>query len=118
MVPLEIILGIFLGALIGFLFSLLFRKFHTRDTMKVLLMLSVAFIFHKAEDFLPVATLLGVMAIGFMLREKLPVAADRISGKMERIWVVAEVFLFVLVGACVNINAVGDSWLMGLLIIV
>lgn len=118
MVPVEIILGIFLGALIGFLFSLLFRKFHTRDTMKVLLMLSVAFIFHKVENFLPVATLLGVMAIGFMLREKLPVAADRISGKMERIWVVAEVFLFVLVGASVNINAVGDSWLMGLLIIV
>ena len=57
------------------------------------------------------------MAIGFVLRERLPVAADRIAGKMERIWVVAEIFLFVLVGASVNVGAIGDSWLMGLLVI-
>ncbi|MFA6975978.1 MAG: cation:proton antiporter, partial [Mesotoga sp.] len=76
-----------------------------------------AFVFHKLEEVLPVATLLGVMAIGFALRERLPVAADRIAGKMERIWVVAEIFLFVLVGASVNVSAIGDSWLMGLLVI-
>ncbi|MCB1223395.1 MAG: cation:proton antiporter [Mesotoga sp.] len=117
MVPVEIILGISLGAIIGFLFSLLFKRFHIRDTKKVLLILSVAFVFHKLEEVLPVATLLGVMAIGFVLRERLPVAADRIAGKMERIWVVAEIFLFVLVGASVNVSAIGDSWLMGLLVI-
>ncbi|AFK05807.1 NhaP-type Na+(K+)/H+ antiporter [Mesotoga prima MesG1.Ag.4.2] len=117
MIPVEIILGISLGALIGFLFSLLLKRFHIRGTKKVLLILSVAFVFHKLEEVLPVATLLGVMAIGFVLRERLPVTADTIAGKMERIWVVAEIFLFVLVGASVNVRAIGDSWLMGLLVI-
>lgn len=117
MVPVEITLGILFGAMIGFFFSLLFKRFHIRDTKKVLLILSIAFIFHRLEDVLPVATLLGVMAIGFVLRERLPVAADRIAGKMERIWVVAEIFLFILVGASVNISAIGDSWITGLLVI-
>jgi NhaP-type Na+/H+ or K+/H+ antiporter len=115
MVPVEILLGISLGAIIGLLFGWLFKKFHIRDTKKVLL--SIAFIFHKLEDFFPVATLLGVMAIGFVLRERLPVAAVRIAGKMERIWVIAEIFLFVLVGSSVNIGAVGSSWAMGLIVI-
>jgi len=117
MVPVEILLGISLGAMIGFLFGWLFKKFQIRDTKKVLLLLSIAFIFHKLEDFFPVATLLGVMAIGFVLRERLPVAADRIAGKMERIWVIAEIFLFVLVGSSVNIVAVGSSWAMVLIVI-
>jgi len=55
---------------------------------------------------------MGEVPIGSVLREWLPVAADRIAGKMERIWVVAEIFLFVLVGASVNVSAIGDSWLM------
>lgn len=117
MVPVEIVFGISLGAAIGFLFSLLFKRFHIRDMKRVLLILMIAFVFHKLEEVLPVATLLGVMAIDFVLRERLPVAVDRIAGKMERIWVVAEVFLFVLVGASVNVRAIGDSWLMGLLVI-
>ncbi len=112
MVPIEIILGISLGTTIGFLFSLLFKRFHIGDTKKVLFTLSIAFVFQKLEEVLAVATLLGVMAIGFVLRERLPVAADRIAGKMERIWVVAEIFLFVLVGASDNVSAIGDSWLM------
>jgi NhaP-type Na+/H+ or K+/H+ antiporter len=112
MLSIEIILGISLGATIGFLFSLLFKRFHIGDTKKVLLILSIAFVFHKLEEVLPVATLMGVVPTGFVLRERLPVAADRIAGKMERIWVVAEIFLFVLVGASDNVSAIGDSWLM------
>jgi len=112
MVPIEIILGISLGATIGFLFSLLFKRFHIGDTKKVLFALSIAFVFQKLEEVLAVATLLGVMATGFVLRERLPVAADRIARKMERIWVVAEIFPFVLVGASDNVSAIGDSWLM------
>ncbi len=117
-VPLEIALGIGAGALIGFLFALLFKKFHMRDTKKVLLVLSSAFIFHQLENYMPVASLLGVMAIGFMLREKLPVAAERLAGKMERVWVLAEVFLFVLVGASVSINAINNSWQKGIVVII
>ena len=55
---------------------------------------------------------MGEVPIGSVLRERRPVAADRIAGKMERIWVVSEIFLFALVGASVNVSAIGDSWLM------
>ncbi|MFZ2831315.1 MAG: cation:proton antiporter, partial [Mesotoga infera] len=106
------------GALIGFLFALLFKKFHMRDTKKVLLVLSSAFIFHQLENYIPVASLLGVMAIGFMLTEKLPVAAERLAGKMERVWVLAEIFLFILVGASVSINAINNSWQKGIVVII
>jgi NhaP-type Na+/H+ or K+/H+ antiporter len=117
-VPLSILLGISIGSIVGFFFAWLFKRFHMRDTKKVLLILSSGFIFHQLEDYLPMASLLGVMAIGFMLRERLPVAADRLARKMERIWVLAEIFLFVLVGASVSIDAIGGSWRTGIIVIV
>lgn len=120
-IPLSIGLGILLGALLGLLMVFLFKKFSIRDTKKVLIILGVAIMFYSLETFLegiiPIASLLGVMTIGFILLEKYPEVANRVSSKFNKIWVFAQLLLFVLVGAEVNIYVAIDSGLIGLLII-
>jgi len=106
---------------IGFLLLFLFKKYHIRDTKKALMILSLAILMTSTEDFLkdiiPIASLLGVMALGFVLREKYWKVAERLSVKFNKIWVFAEIMLFVLVGAQVNIKVAIESGLIGLLII-
>ena len=120
-VPLSIGLGLLFGVGIGFLLLFLFKKYHIRDTKKALMILSLAILMTSTEDFLkdiiPIASLLGVMALGFVLREKYWKVAERLSVKFNKIWVFAEIMLFVLVGAQVNIKVAIESGLIGLLII-
>ncbi|MTI61259.1 MAG: sodium:proton antiporter [Firmicutes bacterium] len=120
-IPLSIASGIILGILIGFLLLYLFKKNHIRDTKKVLLILSAAIIMTSLEDFLagtiPIASLLGVMVIGYILQEQYNLLANRLAAKFNKIWVFAEIMLFVLVGAEVNIHLALESGLIGLLII-
>jgi solute carrier family 9B (sodium/hydrogen exchanger), member 1/2 len=120
-VPLSILLGAGLGAGLGFLLVYAFRKFHIRDTKKVLIILGIAILLTSLESFLeeaiPLASLIGVMAIGFILLEKRPKVATRLSVKFSKIWIFAEILLFVLVGSQVNIEVALDSGLKGLLII-
>ncbi len=120
-IPLSIILGVVLGMAGGLLLAQLFSRFHMRDTKKVLYILGAAILLTAIEGWLKdrvaVASLLGVMALGFMLMEKVPAAAKRLALKFNKIWILAEVFLFVLVGAQVNIHVALDAGLTGLLII-
>lgn len=120
-IPISIILGIILGLIIGLIITYIFKKHHIRDTKKTLILLGTAIIFNSLEDpikdFVPIATLLGVMTIGFILLEKYPTVANRLSSKLNKVWVLAEILLFVLVGAEVNIFVAMDSGLLGILII-
>ncbi len=118
-VPVSILLGVAVGAAIGFLLLLLFKKFHMRDTKKVIIFMVAAVIFHGLEhDYqLWVASLLGIMTIGFVMLEKNDDLANRMASKFNKIWVLAEILLFVLIGAQVNISVVGNAGLAGLAII-
>jgi solute carrier family 9B (sodium/hydrogen exchanger), member 1/2 len=120
-IPISMVLGVLLGVLLGFLMVFLFKRFHMRDTKKVLVILGAAIVLHSLEEFLegfiPIASLLGVMAIGFILLEKYPTVANRVGSKFNKIWVFAQLLLFVLVGAEVNIHVAIDSGLIGLVII-
>ncbi len=121
-IPLSIIVGILLGLVIGVIMILIFKKFHIRDTKKTLILIGIAIIFTSMEDalkdILPIASLLGVMTIGFILLEKYSKVANRLASKFNKIWVFAELLLFVLVGAQVNIHLALDSGLIGLFIII
>ncbi|MGM0437726.1 MAG: cation:proton antiporter, partial [Bacillota bacterium] len=112
-IPISIIIGIIAGALIAFLLVYFFKKYHMRDTKKVLLMLSLSILLTGLEDLLkgiiPLASLLGVMAIGFLLQEKYHAVGARLATKFNKIWVFAEIMLFVLVGAEVNIHLALNS---------
>lgn len=107
-VPIAIALGLLLGVIAGLILVQVFKKLHIRDTVKVLILLSTAFLFVSLEAFLkpylPVSGLLAVMALGATLLKTYEVLAKRLKGKFSKIWVGAEILLFVLVGAAVNIQ--------------
>lgn len=107
-VPLSVITGIFVGLAAGCLLAKFFEKVHIRDTSKVMILLSVSFILVTAEDYaadmIPFASLIGVMAAGISLQKKREVVAKRFSSKFNKLWVVSEIMLFVLVGAAVDIQ--------------
>jgi len=120
-IPVSIALGIILGLLIGILMVIIFKKHHIRDTKKVLLILGSAILITTIEGALKntieIAGLLGVMTVGFILLEKRPKVAKRLAQKFSKIWIFAEIILFVLVGSQVNIAIALNAGLKGLAII-
>lgn len=121
-IPVSIFLGIAIGLGIGVLLACFFQKIHMRDTSKVLIILSISFLLVVLEDYLatPItfSALIAVMFIGIGLQRKREVVAKRLSVKYGKLWVAAEVFLFVLVGATVNIGYVGKVGITALIVIV
>ncbi len=107
-IPVSIVLGALVGAVVGYFLTAYFKKVHIRDTAKVLIILSVSFILVTLEDKLsgivPFSGLIAVMCLGILIQRKREVAARRLSDKFSKIWVGAEVLLFVLVGATVDLN--------------
>ncbi|MBZ9636977.1 cation:proton antiporter [Clostridium sp. FP1] len=121
-IPISILLGIALGVIVGIILTLIFKKYHMRDTKKTFILIASAIMLTGIEDvfknIVPIASLLGVMTIGFILLEKYSKVANRLSLKLNKVWVIAEIFLFVLVGAQVNIYVAASSGLLGLIIII
>ena len=107
-IPLSIILGILIGMAAGTILAIYFKKIHIRDTVKVIILLCISFLLVTAEDrfsdIIPFASLIAVMCIGIALQRNRKEAAVRLSVKFNKLWVCAEVILFVLVGATVNIS--------------
>ena len=121
-IPISILLGIIAGAIIGLIVIKIFKKYHIRDTKKVLLILGFSILINQLESVLKtklqIASLLGVMTIGFVIIEKLPNVGERLSNKFNKIWIVAEILLFVLVGAQVDVNIALKAGEVGIMIIV
>ncbi len=120
-IPVSIILGMIIGLTIGILLAFYFQKVHIRDTAKVLIILGISFLLAAAEDSLttPVtfSALIAIMFIGVGLQRKREAVAKRLAVKCGKLWVAAEVFLFVLVGATVNIGYLGRVGVRALLMI-
>jgi NhaP-type Na+/H+ or K+/H+ antiporter len=117
-IPLRIGLGIAIGLLFGYLLALFFRRFDKiRDTKKVLIFMISAIVLYDMEKVLPIASLVGIMAIGFIILEKNREVAKRLAAKFNKVWVFAEIILFVLIGAQVNLDVAFSSGLVGLAII-
>lgn len=120
-IPVSIILGIGIGLLLGYALAVFFAKVHIRDTSKVLLILSASFLLVAAEDALTTtitfSALIAIMFVGVGLQQKRENVAKRLAVKYGKLWVAAEVFLFVLVGATVNINYIGKVGVKALIVI-
>ena len=121
-IPISIILGICIGLFIGYLLAFYFKKIHIRDTSKVLIILSISFILVVIEDKLTTAitfsALIAIMFVGIGLQRKREVVAKRLALKYGKLWVGAEVFLFVLVGATVNIGYLKNVGLKAIIVII
>lgn len=121
-VPVSILLGILIGAAIGVLLAVFFQKVHIRDTTKVLIILGISLLLVTAEDALttPItfSALIAIMFIGIGLQKKRGIVAKRLAVKYSKLWVAAEVFLFVLVGATVNVDYLGKVGVKVLIVII
>lgn len=114
-IPVSIALGALAGIICGWAMSFIFSKFHIRDTAKVLIFLSVSFILAAAEDKLDTAvtfsSLIAVMFIGIAVQKFRKPVAERLSVKFNKLWAGAEIMLFVLVGATVDISSLRTAGL-------
>lgn len=123
-IPIAILSGASLGFLLGYLLVQFFNRIHIRDSIKVLLMLAISFLLMGMETSLksvfPFSGMLAVMSLSLMIfRQKRPLA-ERLSVKFNKIWIIAEIFLFVLVGASVDLSyaVAAGVWPIVLLILI
>lgn len=122
MFPISIIASIAIGFGTGWLFVLIFKKIHVRDTFKVLVLFGLSFLLvvieNALKDIFPISGLLAVIAMGISILRFYPVLSGRLTGKFAKIWVGAEIMLFVLVGAAVDITVFKTvGWLPLMLIL-
>ncbi|MFW6260054.1 MAG: cation:proton antiporter [Spirochaetota bacterium] len=117
--PLAIANGLVLGVLLGFaaawFFSRTFERI--RATEKALLLVVVSLLVVQLGDTLPVAALLAVMTIGFVLLERAERVAHEMASKLAKLWVPAEIFLFVLIGLAVDLPVAVEAGGRGLAVI-
>lgn len=121
-IPVSIIFGIIIGIIIGKALAVVWKKVHIRDTVKAAIFLSVALLLVGVEASLntPItfASLISVMFIGIALKKDRPEVAFGLSQKYNKMWVWAEVMLFVLVGATVDIGYVAYAGVSAIVIII
>lgn len=121
-VPVSILTGIGIGAATGSILVIFFKKFHMRDSVKVLIILSFSFLLlelqNRLEGIIPISGLLAIMSLGIVIKQKYSVLAKRLSGKYNKLWVAAEVFLFVLVGAAVDLRYAAAAGIFAVLLII
>ena len=107
-IPTSIFFGIFIGFLCAILLIYLFRKIHIRDSLKVIIILNISFLLvtfeHSLTGIIGFSGLLAIMSIGTGIQAKNTILSKRLSVKYSKLWIAAEVMLFVLVGATVNIK--------------
>ena len=120
-IPVSICLGIIVGFLIGFIMAKFFEKVHIRDTAKVIIMLSISFALVTLEDTITgditFSALISIMFIGIALQKYRKEVSARLSAKFNKLWVCAEIFLFVLVGATVDIHYVTGAAISTILLL-
>lgn len=120
-IPVSICLGIAIGLLCGLILSKFFEKVHIRDTAKVIIILSISFVLVTIEDnmtgVITFSALISIMFIGIAMQRYRREASSRLSVKFNKLWVCAEILLFVLVGATVDINYVTGAALPAILLL-
>jgi solute carrier family 9B (sodium/hydrogen exchanger), member 1/2 len=119
--PITIILGLIIGAAIGLILCKFFDKFNTRATKKVLIVISTAIFLVELQKningIINFSALLATMAIGFIILEKREYIAHQLSLKLSKIWIFAQLVLFILVGSEVNIDVALDAGVSGTILI-
>ena len=120
-VPFSVLFGGVAGFAVGYVLSLYFERVHIRDTAKVMILLSISFLLVTAEDrfgeTVPFSGLLAVMGMGIALKRKRAVVAVRLSSKFNKLWVMAEIMLFVLVGATVDLHYAASAGIAAVVLI-
>ena len=121
-IPTSIFFGIFIGFLCAILLIYLFRKIHIRDSLKVIIILNISFLLvtfeHSLTGIIGFSGLLAIMSMGTGIQAKNTILSKRLSVKYSKLWIAAEVMLFVLVGATVNIKYALSASIPAILLII
>ena len=121
-IPISIALGILLGFAVGAVLVLFLQRYHMRDSVKIMIILSISFLLlevqNRLEGIIPVSGLLAIMSMGIIIKQKYDVLASRLAIKYNKLWLAAEIFLFVLVGAVVDLKYVVSAGVASILLIV
>lgn len=119
-IPVSIILGIIVGALCGIILSSAFLKLKLSTTVKSIIILAVSFILNWVEDAQKIVAfsgLIAIMAMGTAIKKKNDSQAKSISNVFDKLWVGAEIFLFVLLGASVKVESLKSAGLLSVLLV-
>lgn len=126
-IPVSIVSGILLGAVAGWLLSLFFetayaKEHYVRNSMKVIIVLGVSFLLMSVETwvkpYISVSGMLAVVSMACVLKlRSIKSVSARLSEKFGKLWLAAEVLLFVLVGAAVDIRYTMGAGLAAVLMI-
>ncbi len=126
-IPISIVLGILLGSVVGYLLYIIFEKCysknqHLRNSVKVIIILGISLLMVAIEDqlknIIAVSGLLAVVSMACVLKIKsVPFVSKRLSEKFGKIWILAEIILFVLVGAAVDIRYTLEAGVSAILLI-
>lgn len=117
-IPLSIILGIIIGCIIGFIIDKIFRMININTISQLLVVLSISFILKYAEDYFVFSGLIAIMALSITLKYLNTAITDKLQSNYNNLWSVFEIFLFVLVGAMVNISYAFKAGINVILIII
>ena len=117
-IPLSIILGIIIGCIIGFIIDKIFRMININTISQLLVVLSISFILKYAEDYFVFSGLIAIMALSITLKYLNIAITDKLQSNYNNLWSVFEIFLFVLVGAMVNISYAFKAGINVILIII
>lgn len=119
--PLSLLSGVAIGIVTGLILTYLFKRFHVRDTLKVMIIAGAAFLLIVLDDAtkatFEISGLIAIIALGSTILEKHPELAARLTVKFSKVWVGAEIMLFVLVGSIVDIGQFLTIGIYALLII-
>ncbi|WP_041138141.1 cation:proton antiporter [Beduini massiliensis] len=120
-IPVSIVIGAWIGMMVGRILTKYFKIIHIRDTVKVMILLCLAFILVSLEDrfskVIPFSALIAIMSMGTTLQNRYSQVALRLSAKFNKLWVVSEIMLFVLVGATVDLKYALSAGKMAIILI-
>ena len=120
-IPISIVTGVGSGILLGRLLSFVFNKVKRKDTFKLLLLLSICFGLTYLEDLVSphfgYSSLLSIITCAIVIHKKGEQISLNLKTKFNEIWYLAEIFLFILVGAGIKIEYAGKYFLPALLLL-
>ena len=120
-IPISILTGIVFGLLIGYLLSLLYSKTKREDTLKLILLFSICFGLTFLEElvspYFGYSSLLSIITTGLILHKKDPEISLNLKNGFSKLWILAERFLFILVGASIKIEYAEKFLLPSLLLL-
>lgn len=119
-IPISIVLGAAVGIGVGLLCAVAFARFRVATAVQAIVVLSIAFVLDWFESaaLIPFAGLIATMAVGAAVRRRDSAAAVRLSAIFDKLWVPAEILLFVLVGASVAVDSLGSAGLGAIALVI